>query len=66
MNTGVDKMEQLGMVMLEIDCILSLISEKTVADDISPDRNNGLHALFEEKVKAAVALRTDLEGSTQE
>ncbi|WP_179952058.1 hypothetical protein [Marinicella rhabdoformis] len=50
-------MEQLGMVMLEINHILSLISEKTVADDINPDRDNGLHALFQEKVKAAVALR---------
>ena len=60
MKTGANKMKQFGMVMSEINHILTLISEKAVADDINPDRNNGLHALFEEKVKAAVALRFEL------
>ena len=50
-------MNQLHNIMNEIDHILAMISESTLPDDISTDRCNGLHALFQEKVKAAVALR---------
>ena len=60
MKTGADKMNQLHSIMNEIDHILAMISESTLPDNISTDRCNGLHALFQEKVKTAVALRFSL------
>ncbi len=50
-------MNQLHNIMNEIDQILAMISETTLPDDIRTDGCSGLHALFQEKVKTAVALR---------
>ncbi len=60
MNTEADQVDQLSRLMMEIDHILAMISECVTVNENNAKRHSCLHALFQEKVKSAVALRAVL------